>query len=207
MITSSGRSLWLRFKSDGNIEYRGFKVVYSFIENPLGNLPDMGKCAFEGGGFQEFVGSSNITDVRRQHSLRYDVPVDCVWTIKVEESFKLYIQFMDYDLEHPNDCHLNFIQVRLTAGTRNALTSCQPTSRSTIPKLTRTIWSRHSAGRPPTLSPARVTSSLSASMLKRQGSSPSSYVLSRRSGPSPRVKAVTRRLGDLAMSLLIMSSR
>ena len=28
------------------------KAVYTYILNPLGNLPDIGKCEFETGGFQ-----------------------------------------------------------------------------------------------------------------------------------------------------------
>jgi hypothetical protein len=52
MITSSGRSLWMRFKSDSTIQYQGFKAVYSFIENPMDHMPDIGKCEFEAGDFQ-----------------------------------------------------------------------------------------------------------------------------------------------------------
>ena len=55
IITSSGRSLWLRFSSDKTISYTGFKAVYTFIQNPMGDLPDIGKCTFETGGFQGSV--------------------------------------------------------------------------------------------------------------------------------------------------------
>lgn len=34
MITSTDRFLWLRFHSDDNIEYAGFKAVYEFIPRP-----------------------------------------------------------------------------------------------------------------------------------------------------------------------------
>ncbi|CAL4189418.1 unnamed protein product, partial [Meganyctiphanes norvegica] len=34
LLTSSKQELWLRFKSDGNIEYIGFRAVYSFIVDP-----------------------------------------------------------------------------------------------------------------------------------------------------------------------------
>jgi hypothetical protein len=101
----------MRFKSDKTIEYTGFKAVYSFIENPLDHMPDIGKCAFEAGGFEDFIGSMNITDDRKKHSREYDVPIDCVWTLRVEDSFRLYIQFTKFELTHPNDCHLNYIQV------------------------------------------------------------------------------------------------
>jgi hypothetical protein len=113
IITSSGRSLWLRFSSDKTISYTGFKAVYTFIPNPLGNLPDIGKCTFEAGGFQDFIGTANISQDRIDHSLTYDTPIDCVWTIRAEKDFKIYIQFPVYHLDQPNDCHLNYIQVNL----------------------------------------------------------------------------------------------
>lgn len=34
VLTSTGRYLWLRFKSDDNIEYTGFKAVYQFLPDP-----------------------------------------------------------------------------------------------------------------------------------------------------------------------------
>ena len=61
IITSSGRSLWLRFSSDKTISYTGFKAVYTFIPNPLGNLPDIGKCEFETGGYQGMYGFGQST--------------------------------------------------------------------------------------------------------------------------------------------------
>lgn len=111
IITSSGRSLWLRFSSDKTISYTGFKAVYTYIPNPLGNLPDIGKCEFETGGFQGFISSTNITQDRRDHTISYDTPIDCVWTIRAEMGFQIYIQFTEYELQHPNDCHTNYIQV------------------------------------------------------------------------------------------------
>lgn len=39
VITSSERFLWLRFTTDDNTEYSGFKAVYQF-------LPDPGKTSF-----------------------------------------------------------------------------------------------------------------------------------------------------------------
>ena len=52
IITSSGRSLWMRFSTDCTIQYMGFKAVYQQIQNPLDHLPDIGKCAFDAAGFQ-----------------------------------------------------------------------------------------------------------------------------------------------------------
>merc|ERR1712001_440891 len=50
IITSKGRSLWLRFSSDSTIQYKGFKIVYKFIPDPHRKAIDMGKCSFEVGG-------------------------------------------------------------------------------------------------------------------------------------------------------------
>lgn len=34
MLTSSDRHLWIRFHSDENIEYKGFKAVFEYIPRP-----------------------------------------------------------------------------------------------------------------------------------------------------------------------------
>jgi len=111
VIISSGSSLWLRFVSDGTIEYSGFKAVYDFIRNPLEIIPNISKCEFEYGGAMDFIGSSNISSEQMNHSRTYSVPVDCTWIIRAEEGKHIYLQFPEYDLEMPNDCNYNFIQI------------------------------------------------------------------------------------------------
>ena len=111
IITSSGRSLWLRFTSDDTIHYQGFKIVYTFIPDPMSKMPDIGKCAFDIGGSQDFFGTANVSESRVEHSKDYNVPLDCVWTIQVEEGYQVYIKFDEPELSFPNDCHLNYLQV------------------------------------------------------------------------------------------------
>jgi len=111
IITSSGRSLWLRFVSDGTIEYRGFKAVYNFIPNPLETLPFIPKCEFEVGGATGFIGTANISEEHVNHANKYKTPIDCTWIIRSEEMLKIYIQFDHYELKEPNDCNYNFIQI------------------------------------------------------------------------------------------------
>ena len=66
IITSSGRSLWLRFVSDGTIEYAGFKAVYDFIPNPMEIIPFIPKCEFEIGGAMDFIGENKMfIDIRK----------------------------------------------------------------------------------------------------------------------------------------------
>ena len=55
-----------RFVSDGTIEYSGFKAVYSFIPNPLENIPFISKCEFEIGGATDYIGK-NETVVEKMH--------------------------------------------------------------------------------------------------------------------------------------------
>jgi len=111
IITSSGRSLWLRFKSDGTIEYRGFKAVYNFIPNPLETLPFIPKCEFEIGGSMGFIGSANISEEHMNYANKYGEPIDCTWIIRAEQEKKIYLQFPKYELEEPNDCNFNSIQI------------------------------------------------------------------------------------------------
>ena len=79
------------------------------MENPI---PEMPICEFELGGEEGFISNTNITEETRDISQEFDLPLDCVWTIKVDLNKKIYLQFQDYQLAKPNDCTLNFIQVR-----------------------------------------------------------------------------------------------
>jgi len=111
IITSSGRSLWLRFVSDGTIEYKGFKAVYNFIPNPLESLPIIPKCEFEVSGSYNWIGSANISEEQVEFATRYGEPLDCTWIIRTEIGRNISINFHQFKLEHPNDCNYNFIQI------------------------------------------------------------------------------------------------
>lgn len=111
IITSSGRSLWLRFVSDGTIEYSGFKAVYTYIPNPLEQIPLIAKCEFEVSGSMEWIGSSNISEEQVDFAKKYGEPIDCTWILRAELGMNIYIQFSEYELAEPNDCNYNFIQI------------------------------------------------------------------------------------------------
>jgi len=111
IITSSGPSLWLRFVSDGTIEYEGFKIVYSFIPNPLETLPFLPKCTFEVGGVQSFIGSTNISEEHLNYAKKYREPVDCTWIVRAEQGKHIYVKFFNFELKEPNDCNSNFVQI------------------------------------------------------------------------------------------------
>lgn len=61
---------------------------------------------------QDIIGTDNITEARKEHSQLYGSPIDCVWTIRVPEEHQVFLQFPDYKLSLPNDCHQNYIQVK-----------------------------------------------------------------------------------------------
>ena len=75
---------------------------------------DLGKCTFEIGGHQGYIGTPNITEDRLTQSLAKDsnTPIDCIWTISVKEDYQIFIKFAEPQLAYPNDCHLNYLQVR-----------------------------------------------------------------------------------------------
>ena len=127
-VVSSGQSLWMRFTSDSTIEYSGFRAVYSYIRNPKPPMADIGECNFKLSGdevkkkqmlgnafycsrIQVTFGHFNISQARKEHALQNNVPVDCVWTISVKEGDTIYMQMPEYELSHPNECNLNYIQV------------------------------------------------------------------------------------------------
>ena len=64
---------------------------------------------------KDFIGTDNITDARRKHAVTFGTPVDCVWAIHAAKGHQISLSFPEggWKLKHPNDCHLNYIQVRL----------------------------------------------------------------------------------------------
>ena len=107
--------------------------MYEFIPNPLESIPFISKCEFEIGGATDYIGefyasksrniqgknphpmnisgSSNISEEHVSHATSHGVPLDCTWIIRAEENKKIYLQFTQYELQMPNDCNYNFIQV------------------------------------------------------------------------------------------------
>ncbi|XP_056635302.1 neuropilin and tolloid-like protein 1 [Diorhabda sublineata] len=113
MITSSDRYLWIHFRSDENIEGKGFRAVIEFIERPANlRIPEAMPCVMtiENEVEGEF-GKADIDNNTMDFYKDNDMPIDCLWSITVEENWKIYLQFSEFSLEKPNDCTMNFIQV------------------------------------------------------------------------------------------------
>ncbi|KAF6197649.1 hypothetical protein GE061_008615 [Apolygus lucorum] len=110
IIQSTGRSLWLRFKSDENIESRGFKGVYEFVPKSGTEVPEK-LCRKELGGIEGYVNKSDIDQEFLDRSSEFGMPLECMWTITVEEGWKIQLQFNKFALEVPNDCESNFVDI------------------------------------------------------------------------------------------------
>ncbi|XP_074027346.1 neuropilin and tolloid-like isoform X2 [Leptinotarsa decemlineata] len=113
MMTSSDRHLWIHFKSDENIEYKGFKAVYEFIRRPESlTTPEVIPCYMnhtlkEEGEFGKNDIDKDTIDIYTTHNM----PIDCLWSVTVKPKWRVYLQFAEFNLEKPNDCASNFVQV------------------------------------------------------------------------------------------------
>jgi len=105
--------MWIKFTSDEELEGRGFKAKYSFIPDPdfthrggiLNPIPD---CQFELSGADGIVRSSQV---EQGEKTKPGQAVDCIWTVKATPNAKIYLRFLDYQMEHSNECKRNFVAV------------------------------------------------------------------------------------------------
>ncbi|XP_064414582.1 neuropilin and tolloid-like protein 2 [Latimeria chalumnae] len=113
LIRSTGRFMWIKFSSDEELEGLGFRAKYSFIPDPdftylggiLSPIPD---CQFELSGADGIVRS---TQVEQEEKIKPGEALDCIWTIKATTKAKIYLRFLDYQMEHSNECKRNFVAV------------------------------------------------------------------------------------------------
>ncbi|KAL0968311.1 hypothetical protein UPYG_G00265170 [Umbra pygmaea] len=114
LVQSSGRFIWVRFSSDEELEGRGFRVQYTFTPDPefhlhvggiLNPIPD---CQFELGGADGMIRSSQVEE---EDKVKPDQAVDCIWTIRAPPNFKIYLRFLEYQMENSNECKKNFVAV------------------------------------------------------------------------------------------------
>ncbi|XP_061629830.1 neuropilin and tolloid-like protein 2 [Phyllopteryx taeniolatus] len=114
LVLSSGRFMWIRFYSDEELEGIGFQVRYSFTADPefhlhvgglLNPIPD---CQFELSGADGLIRSSQVDE---EYKVKPDQAVDCIWTIRAPTNNKIYLRFLEYQLENSNECKKNFVAV------------------------------------------------------------------------------------------------
>ncbi|XP_068595991.1 neuropilin and tolloid-like protein 2 [Brachionichthys hirsutus] len=114
LILSSGRFMWVRFFSDDELEGIGFQVQYSFTADPefhlhvgglLNPIPD---CQFEMTGPDGLIRSSQLDE---DDTMKSDQAVDCIWTIRAPSNNRIYLRFLEYQMENSNECKKNFVAV------------------------------------------------------------------------------------------------
>ncbi|XP_059363171.1 neuropilin and tolloid-like protein 2 [Carassius carassius] len=114
IVTSSGRFMWIRFTSDEELEGPGFRVEYSYTADPdfhlhigglLNPIPD---CQFEMSGSDGIIRSSQVEE---ENKVKSGEALDCIWTIRAPPMSKIYLRFLDYQLENSNECKKNFVAI------------------------------------------------------------------------------------------------
>ncbi|NWR95248.1 NETO1 protein, partial [Furnarius figulus] len=112
MIKSSGRFLWIKFFADGELESIGFSARYNFTPDPdfkdLGVLKPLPVCEFEMGGPEGIVESVQIV---KEGKASETEAVDCKWYIRAPPRSKIYLRFLDYEMQNSNECKRNFVAV------------------------------------------------------------------------------------------------
>lgn len=114
MVLSSGRFLWIRFFSDEELEGIGFRVVYSFTDDPefhlhigglLNPIPD---CQFEMSGPDGMIRSSQVEE---DNKVKPDQAMDCIWNIRAPKNNRIFLHFLEYQMENSNECKRNFVAI------------------------------------------------------------------------------------------------
>uniref|UniRef100_A0A3B3Y743 CUB domain-containing protein n=1 Tax=Poecilia mexicana TaxID=48701 RepID=A0A3B3Y743_9TELE len=113
-VLSSGRFMWIRFFSDDELEGKGFQVQYTFTADPefhlhvgglLNPIPD---CQFELTGFDGVIRSHQVEE---ENKVKPDQAVDCIWTVQAPMKSRIYLKFLEYQMENSNECKKNFVAV------------------------------------------------------------------------------------------------
>uniref|UniRef100_A0AAR2KP69 CUB domain-containing protein n=1 Tax=Pygocentrus nattereri TaxID=42514 RepID=A0AAR2KP69_PYGNA len=114
VVTSTGRFMWIKFTSDEELEGLGFRVDYTFPIDPdfhlhigglLNPIPD---CQFELTGPDGLIRSSQVEE---ENKVKSDEAVDCIWTIRAPPNNRIFLRFLEYQLENSNECKKNFVAV------------------------------------------------------------------------------------------------
>ncbi|XP_049834969.1 neuropilin and tolloid-like protein 2 [Schistocerca gregaria] len=119
-VMSSGRYMYLHFRSDDTIEYEGFAAVYMVLPRPTqmspspGPGPELSPCIIPVTGVEGYVNRSDIDrhcPERVNQSTLWHSPLEGMWVINVTVGWKIQLAFLVFKLDKPNDCNQNFVQV------------------------------------------------------------------------------------------------
>lgn len=72
---------------------------------------DPPECKFNRDGVNGRISYSDISNSIILHANETLSPIDCTWTIRVQNGSKIYITFLQYELAQPNNCQTNFLDI------------------------------------------------------------------------------------------------
>ncbi|KAK5647182.1 hypothetical protein RI129_002074 [Pyrocoelia pectoralis] len=112
-ITSTDRYLWIFFRSDENIEAKGFRAVFRYQPRDSSlKTPELRECRIDRVGLEEgVISNADIPTDVKEYITENSMPIDCLWAITVQPTKMVQIAFTDFQLSKPNDCENNFIDV------------------------------------------------------------------------------------------------
>ncbi|XP_066536934.1 neuropilin and tolloid-like protein 1 isoform X2 [Hoplias malabaricus] len=111
-VRSSGRYLWIKFVADSELEATGFSARYNFTQDP--DFKDSGipltlpLCEFDMSGPEGIVESMMVS--REGRALQTEA-VDCRWFIRAPPGSKIYLRFLEYEMQNSNECKRNFVAI------------------------------------------------------------------------------------------------
>uniref|UniRef100_A0A6G1SCB2 Neuropilin and tolloid-like protein 1 n=2 Tax=Aceria tosichella TaxID=561515 RepID=A0A6G1SCB2_9ACAR len=126
-VRSTDEAMWLRFISDGSITHTGFKAVYRFEKQKNTKPPPPFECRFNvttmptlpgvngtenrTGIHSGIIKNTDVPEKLIEYSKQYNVSLECIWNITVTPGWKIYLTFSSYEINKPNDCDSNFIEI------------------------------------------------------------------------------------------------
>lgn len=95
IVSPAGR-MFMAFKTDNNIQKKGFKMAHSTI------------C---GGHFDALPNEQIIYSHARYGVERYESDIDCEWIIQTLENRQIHLRFHFFDIEEEQTCRYDFVDI------------------------------------------------------------------------------------------------
>ncbi|CAI4226528.1 unnamed protein product [Auanema sp. JU1783] len=106
-ILAKSGYLWVRFRSDDQLQYRGFHASLELVRSKSQHLSKQYECHFDKlGGLDGTVDIRSLSD-----SIDPSSSLDCVWRIQVEPRYHIVFYINEFILKYPNQCSQNFIEI------------------------------------------------------------------------------------------------
>lgn len=94
-ITSHGNAMFLEFKSDSGMAYKGFKIEWDTKSTGCGGILT---------SFTGVIQSPNYPDP-------YHHNAECVWKIHLSRGSRIRLAFVDVEMERTDECNLDYVEV------------------------------------------------------------------------------------------------